>query len=62
MRQIIKKIESCRTITQLDLIRGEVFDAMKSSGSFEEFDMIQKAFRRQKIRIRRKVYGKENEE
>lgn len=57
MKQIIEKIMNCRTMTQLNLIRDEVFDAMNAAETNEDRLIIQKAFRRQKNRI--KIYGKE---
>lgn len=59
MQKIIEKIESCRTITQFNNIRSDVFDAMTQAESDAERLKIQKAFRRQKNRIRAKVYGRE---
>ena len=59
MKKIIEKIMNCRTMTQLNLIRDEVFDAMNAAETNEDRLIIQKAFRRQKNRIKIKIYGKE---
>ncbi|MCR5450677.1 MAG: hypothetical protein K6F23_14930 [Solobacterium sp.] len=59
MKKIIEKIMNCRTMTQLNLIRDEVFDAMNAAETNEDRLIIQKAFRRQNNRIKIKIYGKE---
>lgn len=59
MKQIIEKIMNCRTMTQLNLIHDEVFDAMSAAETNKDRLIIQKFFRRQKNRIKIKIYGKE---
>ena len=58
MTEIIAKINGCKTMTQLNNIRDDVFDAMVKCETSAECKDIQLAFRRRKKWIKRHQFGR----